>query len=79
MGVYDGSGDMSHQYDARFTGYKLLLNGKRLMIDGKPVRSWNRITVFTTGDRNDAIKLAVAEASKYGYDEVTIDHITKIG
>lgn len=69
---------MAVQWDARFSGYKLNLNGNRRMENGKPVRYWNSITVFTIDDRAEAIALATKEAAKHGYDEVTIDHIVRI-
>ena len=78
--VYGGSGDVSVQWDARFSGYKLKLDNTKLTAaNGSYIRCWNRITVFTNGGRKNAIDLAVAEASKYGYIDVTIDHIARIG
>lgn len=69
---------MAIQWDAKFSGYKLNLKNERMIANGQPVRCWNRITIFGTNDRSDAVALAVKEASKYGYAEVTIDHITRI-
>lgn len=64
---------MSTQWDARFTGIKL---------EGyyaTPTRCWNRITVFSTADRQDAIAEVIKATAAYGYSEVTVDHMVRIG
>lgn len=60
------------QYDAKFTGFKINLKS------GVANRCWNKITVFSYGDRQDAIEEVKKVAGQYGYHNVTIDHITRI-
>lgn len=62
------------QYDAKFTGFKINLK------DGISNRCWNRITVFVyENDRKEAIRKVVEDAAAYGYSNVTVDHIVRIG
>lgn len=62
------------QYDAKFTGFKTNLKYKI------PTRCWNKITIFCyTDDRQDAIAEVVRQAGLYGYSDVTVDHLARIG
>ncbi len=61
------------QYDAKFTGFKINLK------TGVANRCWQRITIFSYGDRQDAIEEVKKQAGYYGYQHVTIDHIVRIG
>ena len=60
-------------YDAKFTGFKNYPKyGKQ--------RVWNRITVFVyEDDHKEACRKVVEEAAKYGYTDVTIDKIVRLG
>lgn len=55
------------QYDAKCNG--LAANGDK----AKPC-----ITVFAK-DKSDAISLAIKELGRYGYTNLTVDHIVRIG
>lgn len=61
-------------YDAKFTGFK---------IDNKykvPTRCWNRIVVFIyEDDHKEACRQVVIEAAKFGYMNVTVDKIVRLG
>lgn len=59
------------QYDAKFTGFKIYKQGKQ--------RCWNKITILAYGNRRDAIEEVKRQAGLYGYTEVTVDHLARIG
>lgn len=61
-----------YAYNAKFTGFKVFKQGKQ--------RYWNRITVFVmTNDRIDAIREVERVAGQYGYQNVTVDHMVRVG